>query len=222
MPDNDLLLDLDFGGSEPIFAVGMSKPTDYIPEGDYDLEVIEIRTSKSQAQPPEEPKGRVHIRYRVLHGPHAGSEIEDMFSPVPPPRGASGKALFPFQRFHGALLSFGLKIRPENPSFKNFDLTKFIGRKCHSAVRDNTYNGATSSKPVSYDRYDEKRAQASSARATATPAPAPTPAVEERPLGVPADTSNQLEIAAPIAEPVAVGVTDNITVDTSEDSSLFT
>lgn len=156
-----------------------------LPDGDYDLTVMEATAKVSQSG-----KTMFAIKAQVQNGPHAKRLIWDNLVVTPD----SSAALGMFFRKMGAL-GLGREFFSSNPSNAQIEAA-LKGRSFRAQVGSRTWQGTKKNEIKMYF--------ASPVAGTATAAaPAPAPAAAPAPAPAPAPAAAPVAAAAPIAPPAS-------------------
>ena len=157
---------------------------DPLPDGDYDLTVIEATAKVSQSG-----KTMFSVKAQVMNGPHATRVIWDNLVVTPDNQAALG--MF-FRKMYA--LGLGRDFFATNPS--NAQIEQAIrGRSFRAAVTSRTWQGQ---KKNEIKQYYASAASASAAMTSAAPAPAPAPSPAPAPAPAPV-----AEMPAPAPVPAA-------------------
>lgn len=191
---------LDFDNAPPAET---RRSVVHVPRGIYLVEVTNVEQRiKKGGEYDGSDRQYMTVRYRIADGEYEDGEVEDMFSPLPPPKGAPEKLLFATRRFHALLLALGKK--PPQGRFR-FNLQSIVGARCMSFLDDNTipaqgeYKERTVSRPQSYSMIPESYGVPLSQPRTQTQTP-PAPAVPRTPAPAASNGANGVHASPTSAE----------------------
>jgi len=172
--------------SELISNAAETANYDPLPDGDYDLTVVEATQKMTQSN-----KVMFSIKAQVTSGPHAKRLVWDNLVVSPENENALGI-------FFGKMAALGLtkdNFFNQNPTNAQIEQA-LVDRKFRAQIGSRTYNGQKRNEMKRYYRANDAAAPAAATTAAA-PAPAPAPAPTPAPAPAPAPAPEASTASAP-------------------------
>jgi len=121
--------------------------SDYIPEGEYDLLVDSVDHDKTGPNSKNPGTLMVVVTFQVIGGQFEGATIIERFT-------ITEKALF---RIAGFMKAIGLKVQKGKKV--KLDTNKFVGKRVHAVIKDDTFRDEKRSTVASYSPYGKETAE---------------------------------------------------------------